>query len=62
MMLVMATAAQPLSATMQARGTVRIIKPVIVAEKQWRAAQRRTDRLVREEDGRMLRLRTIHLE
>jgi hypothetical protein len=62
MLLVMAAAAQPVSAPGQARATVRIIKPFKVNEDQWKAAKRRSDRVVRDESGRLLQLRTIDFE
>jgi hypothetical protein len=62
MLLVMAAAAQPVSPPGQARAMVRIIRPFRINEEHWKAAKRRSDRVVRNESGRLMPLRTIDFE
>lgn len=62
-MLLAATAdpAPPVGSA-SARASIRILQPARATAKQWRAAPRRSDRLIVDEQGRRQRLRTIDFE
>lgn len=62
-MLLAATAspATPLPAA-SARVSIRILQPARVSERLWRSSPRRSERLIVDEQGRKLRLRTIDFE
>lgn len=62
MILILAAAAQPTERRVQAQATVRILTSATVTEAQWKLAKRRTDRRIRDELGRVVRLRTIDFE
>jgi len=61
-MLILAAAAQPAEPRLQTRATARILNSAKATETQWNFAERRMDRLVRDELGREVRLRTIDFE
>ena len=54
--------AQPSAPLVRAPAMVRILAPSIASEAQWKLAKRKSERLVRDEHGRLLRLRTIDFE
>lgn len=60
-MLVLA-AAQPSAPRVQAPTTIRILSSARASEAQWKLSKRRRDRLIRDEQGRQVRLRTIDFE
>lgn len=55
-----AAAVQPV--TTQARVTMRVLQAAKVTEDEWKAARRQTDRIIHDELGREVRLRTIDFE
>lgn len=57
-----ALAVEPTQRIIQARATIRIISHVKVTEASWKTAARRRDRVLRDESGRLIRLRTIDFE
>lgn len=60
--LFLAAAAQPAERRMPPQATVRILTAAEVTEAQWKLAKRRTERRIRDELGRVVRLRTIDFE
>lgn len=60
--VMLAAAAEPVKPQSQPQATVRIVKPGTVSEAQWKLAKRRRDRIIHDEQGRELRLRTIDFE
>ncbi len=46
----------------QARATIRILNPVVASEHEWSETAHRSERIVREADGQLIRLRTIDYE
>lgn len=61
-LLILAAAAAVQPVRTQARVTVRVLQAAKVTEDEWKAARHRTDRIIHDELGREMRLRTIDFE
>ncbi|MEO5774400.1 MAG: hypothetical protein ABIQ32_09835 [Sphingomicrobium sp.] len=57
-----APSSPPVTARASAQATIRIIQPATATELDWKAARRRSDRIIQDEQGRKLRVRTIDFE
>lgn len=60
--ILLAGTVQPAEPRVQVRATVRILNSVTVTEDKWRLTKGRKERLIRDELGRKVRLRTIEFE
>jgi len=52
----------PAAPRVEARATVRVLTSVRMSKETWDASPNRTERLVREQDGRWVLLRTVDFQ